>query len=402
MNFNFYEQHAQNAKRTRAMKIILPFTVVFVLLAIFALIYWSVDNDYYKGIPNLIIWFVGVFGLWYGGILIYVHKIMDDPVTKVMEAEHAVLIDQQALREVDGAQMLLDVVEELALAYGMEKPAVYIVEDAEYPNAFAVGDEFDSGVAVTRPLLDMCSRSELSGVLGHELAHVKAGDSETTLFFVLFVSSLAFATTIGCIMVSIAPGLMGYSNDDNDDGNDGNDGNGNHRIIAIMILYFLSGWLLFGFVLMITGSIAKLCALLLRFGVSRTREYDADAMSAKINQSPEGLIGALNAIEKWQDLQETDSDADAMSANVNQSSEGLSKVLNMLKEWWDLQGTDNNADGESNDTDDDKLFNKSNHHFYSALYFTDDQTIKHSFWEFHQLFDDHPTIDDRIARLKQV
>ena len=381
------------------MKIILPLTVVFVLLAIFALICWLLDSDCYTVIPNLIVWFAGVFGLWYGGILFYVHNVMNDPVTKVMEAEHAVLIDQQALREVDGAQMLSNVMEELALAYDMSKPSIYIVEDAEYPNAFAVGDEFDSGVAVTRPLLDMCSRSELSGVLGHELAHVKAGDSETTLFFTLFVSSLAFATTIGRIMVSIAPGLMGYSNDDNDD----NDGNGNHRIIAIIILYYLSVWLLFGFVLMITGSIAKLCALLLRFGVSRTREYDADAMSAKINQSPEGLIGALNAIEEWQDLQETGSNVDVVSANVNQSPKGLIDALNEIEEWQGLQEIDSDADEDDEyEDDDDKSFNKPNHHRYSALYFTDDQTIKHSFWEFYKLFDDHPAIDDRITRLKQV
>lgn len=322
------------------MKIILPFTIIFVLLAVFALICWLFDDG--KVTPNLVFWFVSAFSLWYGGILIYVHKIMDDPVTKVMEAEHAVLVDQQALQEVAGAQMLLNVVEELALAYGMPKPAVYIVEDAEYPNAFAVGDEFDSGVAVTRPLLDMCSRSELSGVLGHELAHIKAGDSETTLFFALFVSSLAFVTTIGYILVRIAPSSMNH-NDDDDDNSGG--------IIALIFL--------FGFVLMIAGTIAKLCALLLRFAVSRTREYDADAMSAKINQSPEGLIGALNAIE---DLQETDSDA-----------------------------------GE-----DDKSFNKPNHHRYSALYFTDDQMIKHSFWEFHKLFDDHPTTKDRIGRLEKV
>lgn len=350
LNFNFYEQHEQNARRTRVMKIILPFTIVFVLLAIFALICWLFDDG--KVTQNLIIWFVGVFCLWYGGILVYVHNIMNDPVTKVMEAEHAVLIDQQALQEVDGAQTLLDVVEELALAYGMPKPAVYIVEDAKYPNAFAVGDEFDSGVAVTRPLLDMCSRSELSGVLGHELAHIKAGDSETTLFFTLFVSSLAFVTTIGYILVRILPGSMNHSDDDNDDGG---------GIIALIFL--------FGFVLMIAGVIAKLCALLLRFGVSRTREYDADAMSAKINQSPKGLIDALNEIEEWQGLQEIDSDAD--------------------------------EDDEYED-DDDKSFNKPNHHRYSALYFTDDQAIKHSFWEFYKLFNDHPATKDRIERLEKV
>lgn len=113
---------------------------------------------------------------------------------------------------------------------------------------------------------------------------------------------------------------------------------------------------------MIAGTIAKLCALLLRFAVSRTREHDADAMSAKINQSPKGLIDALNAIEEWQGLQEIDSDAD----------------------------------------NDDKSFNKPNHHRYSALYFTDDHMIKHSFWEFHKLFDDHPATKDRIERLEKV
>lgn len=146
------------------MKIILPLIIFVVVLALFMFSCLFIYNG--KITPASALQFLELFITWYSYTLYSVHIIMQDPVTKVMNAEHGVLVDQAALREVDGAQVLSDIVEELALAYDMKKPAVYIVEDAQQPNAFAVGDELNSGVAVTRPLLDMCSRSELSGVLG--------------------------------------------------------------------------------------------------------------------------------------------------------------------------------------------------------------------------------------------
>src|SRR5262249_13628350 len=75
--------------------------------------------------------------------------------------------------ETDPERQLVNVVEEMAIAAGLPKPRVWIVDDPD-PNAFATGvDAERAHAAVTQGLLDLCSRDELQGVIGHELGHVK-------------------------------------------------------------------------------------------------------------------------------------------------------------------------------------------------------------------------------------
>src|SRR5207245_10691046 len=70
-------------------------------------------------------------------------------------------------------KQLVNVVEEMAIAAGVPRPRIWIVDDPD-PNAFATGtDPLHSHIAVTRGLLDVCSRDELQGVIAHELGHVK-------------------------------------------------------------------------------------------------------------------------------------------------------------------------------------------------------------------------------------
>ncbi|PYO66512.1 MAG: hypothetical protein DMD69_13470 [Gemmatimonadetes bacterium] len=70
-------------------------------------------------------------------------------------------------------KQLVNVVEEMAIAAGVPRPRIWIVDDPD-PNAFATGtDPLHSHIAVTQGLLDICTRDELQGVIGHELGHVK-------------------------------------------------------------------------------------------------------------------------------------------------------------------------------------------------------------------------------------
>src|SRR5207302_4259570 len=73
----------------------------------------------------------------------------------------------------DTERQLVNVVEEMAIAAGVPRPRIWIVDDPD-PNAFATGtDPLHSHVAVTQGLLDLCTRDELQGVIAHELGHVK-------------------------------------------------------------------------------------------------------------------------------------------------------------------------------------------------------------------------------------
>lgn len=334
--FNFYQQHEKNAQRTRWLNILMPLILAVIVLTFGSMFVGPPDQDNWLG-------YVIVFALWYAGILLYAHAQLQHPVATVMRANRAIPVTSEMMKQDQKLKVYVNVIEELALAYGMKTPAIYIVEDTMEPNAFAVGSVDESGVAITRPLLDMLNRTEISGVMGHELAHVKADDSATTLRFVLFIAGLGFIVNAGWWLLTHAWWLSW--GDDDDDKNSG--------LIELSIA-------MAGLGIAIVGLLAKVCATLLRFAMSRTREYDADAMSAQINQSPEGLISALTKIENW---------------------------VQSLQEASDKQQREYQHNGLSGQ--------------YAQLYLTDTQPKHHFAWLFH-LLDDHPTTPDRIKRLQEI
>src|SRR5204863_8924550 len=100
---------------------------------------------------------------------------------------------QSRAREVaaDEEKVLHDVVETLALGLGIPTPKLYLIEDPA-PNAFATGrDPAHASVAVTRGLLDTMDRSELEGVIAHELSHVGNRDIRVMLLVTVLVGTVA-------------------------------------------------------------------------------------------------------------------------------------------------------------------------------------------------------------------
>src|SRR3989442_1164805 len=88
-------------------------------------------------------------------------------------------------------KQLVNVVEEMAIAAGVPRPRIWIVDDPD-PNAFATGtDPLHSHIAVTRGLLDLCSRDELQAVVGHELGHVKNLDVRLMTMLAALVGAVA-------------------------------------------------------------------------------------------------------------------------------------------------------------------------------------------------------------------
>jgi heat shock protein HtpX len=170
---------------------------------------------------------------------------------------------------------LHNIVEGLAIAAGIPKPALYVIPE-EAPNAFATGRNPEhASVAVTQGLLDSLNRVELEGVLAHELAHVRNRD--------MLVNTLA-ATLVG-VVVLIAGwmrwgmfwGGMGRGRD--------RGGGGNNPLALILLIVSVVAMIL-----------APLAAQLIRFAVSRRREYLADADGALISRYPPGLASALRKI----------------------------------------------------------------------------------------------------------
>ena len=172
-------------------------------------------------------------------------------------------------QEVDrsSAPELYGLVEKLAGRAGLPMPRVYIInEDA--PNAFATGrNPSNAAVAVTTGLMRVLDYNEISGVLGHELAHVKHRDILISTIAATMATVISYAANIAQ-WAAIFGG--GRSSDDDRGG-----------IIGMIA----------------TAIIAPIAAALIQMAISRSREYSADEGGAEICGNPNYLAAALEKIE---------------------------------------------------------------------------------------------------------
>ena len=170
---------------------------------------------------------------------------------------------------------LHNLVEGLAIAAGIPKPAIYIVPE-QAPNAFATGrDPEHSSIAVTQGLLEMMNRVELEGVIAHEMSHIQDRD--------MLVNTIV-GTLVGAVVLLSEFflrwwfwGGMGRRSSNNDSGG------GGVQLIGLVI----------GILLLI---LAPVCAQMIKMAVSRRREYLADAQGAMLTRYPPGLAAALKKI----------------------------------------------------------------------------------------------------------
>ena len=163
---------------------------------------------------------------------------------------------------------LYTTVENLSITAGLPMPKIYVVEDPA-PNAFATGrDKEHAVVAVTTGLLSLLDKTELEGVLSHELSHV--GNKDMLLSTVVVVL-VGFITILADVFTR---NLLWGSHRDSDNKAHG--------------LLFLAG--------IILSIIAPIFALLIQLAISRKREFLADASGALLTRYPEGLASALRKI----------------------------------------------------------------------------------------------------------
>ncbi len=164
---------------------------------------------------------------------------------------------------------LYNTLENLCITAGLPMPKLYVINDPA-PNAFATGRNKDHAViAVTTGLLPLLSKSELEGVLAHELAHI--GNRDMLLQTVIVV----FAGVISLIAdMTFRMSVFG--------GGDGEKKNPIFLILGILAII-----------------LAPLAATIIRLAISREREFLADATGALITRYPEGLASALQKISNF-------------------------------------------------------------------------------------------------------
>lgn len=164
-------------------------------------------------------------------------------------------------------------VEGLAIAAGIPKPRVYVIEDSA-PNAFATGRNPDHAVVcVTTGLVEKMNRLELEGVIAHELSHVKNYDILLGSLVVVMVGVVALLSD--WILRSFIWG----------GGRRRREGGGGQAQAILLVV---------GLLLAVLG---PLVAQLVRLAISRKREFLADASSAMITRYPQGLADALRKLD---------------------------------------------------------------------------------------------------------
>ncbi|HEY6929436.1 MAG TPA: M48 family metalloprotease [Thermoanaerobaculia bacterium] len=260
---NLYEQQKRNIARTRL--ILAGFILFLAFLGIGADVFLY-GSGVGPGIPVCTIGalLLGGFSAWWS---------LQGGDKAVLESAHAVPVDLR-----DPKQRTLDnVVEEMAIAAGLPKPAVFVIPDPD-PNAFATGvGPQRSSVAVTRGLLDSLDRGELQGVISHEMSHVRNYDIRVMTVVAALVGSVLLLSDWG------RRGLWwgGGSRRSND-----REGGGSGVLaLVFFVLWFAS--------LILAPIIAQLVAM----AVSREREYLADASGAELTRNPLALASALQKID---------------------------------------------------------------------------------------------------------
>lgn len=265
---DFRELERRNRNQTAALVIV--FITLFCALGLgldFVVGAVRLDDGHLAGFPiltiiALIVGSVQSLISYYGGAAL------------VLASAHA----RQLAPDSPKHQMVLDVVQEMALASRMPAPRAYVIDDPA-PNAFATGrDPQHSVICVTQGLVDEMDREELQGVLGHEMAHVRDYDIRTMTMIAVLVGGVAMLADF--FMRWSFFGGFGARDD-----RDRNEGSGEAGLIIAIAVFVLA-------------ILAPLFSQLIAMAVSRQREYLADASSVEFTRNPRALLRALEHIAR--------------------------------------------------------------------------------------------------------
>lgn len=164
-------------------------------------------------------------------------------------------------------------VENLCITAGLPMPKIYVIDDPA-PNAFATGrDKNHAVVAATTGLLSMMNKTELEGVIAHELSHIGNRDMLVSTVAVVLVGFIAIVSDMIMRMTFWGGGRN----------RDKGEGGGVLIIVGILL-----------------SILAPILATLIQLAISRKREYLADASGALLTRYPEGLASALEKIGKYE------------------------------------------------------------------------------------------------------
>jgi heat shock protein HtpX len=249
----------------------LVFSLLAILVILGYLCGWSLQLVI-RGIPAPAtdVWFLSLWGVRTAFVLLTVGAVWS---WVAFHGGDRLVLSLTGAVEVRPAEepVLHNVVEEMAIAAGIPRPRVFVLETGAM-NAFATGmNPSRAVICVTRGLLNGLNREELQGVIGHEMGHIVNWD-------------IRYATAVGVIVGLIALVSDGALRALYFSGNSRGSGRGSAGAPFILL------------VLVVFAALAPMFAMLVQFAVSRQREFLADATSVRLTRHPQGLISALEKL----------------------------------------------------------------------------------------------------------
>ncbi len=204
---------------------------------------------------------------------------------------------------------LYNVVEEMAIASSIPMPEVYVLEHESGINAFAAGfSGSDAAITVTRGALEMLSRDELQGVIGHEFSHILNGDMRLNMRLMGFLFGILFIGLIGrTVLNSARYSTFRSSSSRKSDG-----------IAAVYIA---------GLALFLIGYIGVFFGQLIKAAVSRQREFLADASAVQFTRQTQGIVGALKKIAAGRGSEFKSVDTDEVSHMLFATGSSFNSLL---------------------------------------------------------------------------
>jgi len=277
---NFYEQIQRN--KIRSTFIVSGF-VVFIISAAYLITYaLNLDTSFLIG--AFIFALFSAFSSYYYGDQI------------VLSLNRAIPADRKKYFD------FYTVTENLSMANQTPMPKIFVIETSAM-NAFATGrDPQHAVVCATTGLLDKLNRTQLEGVIAHELSHVKNYDIRLMMIVSILIGTLSILTNMASRSMFFGGGRRRSDND-----------NSLGAVIAII-----------GFILLI---FSPLIAQLVQLAISRRREFLADASAVKLTRQPSGLIEALQIISKDPNILQSASTATASLYISNPFKDKMSSLF---------------------------------------------------------------------------
>ena len=281
---NFFEQQELARRNSRRLIVLFALAIVAIVVAVNAaatvLYQFFVLPAAARGIGAQL-----PHGFYFTNTIVVVGLILGGTWLEMsrLRAGGSAVAQRVGARSVDPAtrdaldRRLLNVVEEMAIAAGVPVPRVFVMDNEATINAFAAGHSIDDAVVtVTRGTLTRLNRDELQGVVAHEFSHILNGDMKLNLRLIGVLYGLLIVALAGRFLLEIG----GRSRGGSDRSSSG----------AIMVLFAA------GLLLWLLGYIGVFFGRLIKAGVSRQREYLADASAVQFTRNPDGIGGALRKI----------------------------------------------------------------------------------------------------------